>query len=170
MVRQLRGHAAPVTYLVFGLIDILVFGVHAHGSVAFSFTPEFAKVTVPNLSLPAAATCYFCGAVTLALAAARLLSVLGVVKLGRVPRRVIIGAVLFLFVIALLAWASGGQSIPFSVINLLSGTLSDSIPIMLGALTEGVRYFTAYIPSPKSRVRAFIDAQACVEQILALAS
>jgi hypothetical protein len=38
---------------------------------------------------------------------------------------------------------------------------------ILGALTEGVRYFTAYIPSPKSRVRAFVDAQACVEQILA---
>jgi hypothetical protein len=41
---------------------------------------------------------------------------------------------------------------------------------ILGALTEGIRYFTAYIPSPKSRVRAFVDAQACVEQILAPAS
>jgi uncharacterized NAD(P)/FAD-binding protein YdhS len=41
---------------------------------------------------------------------------------------------------------------------------------ILGALTEGVRYFTAYIPSPKSRARAFIDAQGCVEQILAVAS
>jgi len=40
----------------------------------------------------------------------------------------------------------------------------------LGALTEGVRYFTAYIPSPKSRARAFVDAQACVETILTLAS
>jgi simple sugar transport system permease protein len=130
--------AAPVTYLVFGLLDILVFGLHAHGSVIFSFTPQFAKVTVPNLSLPAAATCYFCGAVTLALAAARLVDVLGVVRLGRVPRRVIIGAVLFLFVIALLAWASGGQSIPFNVVNLLSGTFSVSIPIMLGALTAVV--------------------------------
>jgi uncharacterized NAD(P)/FAD-binding protein YdhS len=41
---------------------------------------------------------------------------------------------------------------------------------ILGALTEGVRYFTAYVPSPKSRVRAFVDAQACVERILAPAS
>jgi uncharacterized NAD(P)/FAD-binding protein YdhS len=41
---------------------------------------------------------------------------------------------------------------------------------ILGALTEGVRYFTAYIPSPKSRARAFIDAQGCVEHILAVAS
>ncbi len=127
--------AAPVTYLVFGLIDILVFGLHAKGDVTFSFTPQFAKVTVPNLTLAAAATCYFCGAVTLALAAARLLDVLGVFRLGRVPRRVVIGAVLFLFVIALLAWAGGGQPIPVGVVNLLSGSLNLSIPIMLGALT-----------------------------------
>lgn len=40
---------------------------------------------------------------------------------------------------------------------------------VLGALTEGARYFTAYIPSPKSRVRAFLDAQSCVERILAAA-
>jgi len=57
------------------------------------------------------------------------------VRLGRVTRRVVIGAVLFLFIIALLAWAGGGQPIPVGVVNLLSNTLSISIPIMLGALT-----------------------------------
>ncbi|HET6196679.1 MAG TPA: hypothetical protein VFE12_13030, partial [Acetobacteraceae bacterium] len=132
--------AAPVTYLVFGLLDILVFGLHAKGDVTFSFTPQFAKVTVPNLTLAAAATCYVCGALTLALAAARLLDVLGSapfsrVRLGRVPRRVVIGTVLFLFVIALLAWAGGGQPIAVGVVNLLAGSLNLSIPIMLGALT-----------------------------------
>ena len=30
--------------------------------------------------------------------------------------------------------------------------------------TEGVRYFTHYVPSPKSRLRAFLDAQQCVER------
>ncbi len=127
--------AAPITYAVFGLVNILVLGLHAHGSATFSFTPEFAKVTVPNLVLPAAATCYVCGGLTLALAALRLLEVLGVVSLGRVWRRVIVGLVFFLFILALLAWADGGQSIAFNVVNLLSGTLGDSIPIMLGALT-----------------------------------
>lgn len=38
---------------------------------------------------------------------------------------------------------------------------------LFGALTEGVRYFTHYLPSPKSRLRAFRDAQACVDQIAA---
>lgn len=37
---------------------------------------------------------------------------------------------------------------------------------VFGALTEGVRYYTAYIPGPASRVRAFLDAQACAEQVL----
>jgi uncharacterized NAD(P)/FAD-binding protein YdhS len=37
---------------------------------------------------------------------------------------------------------------------------------LFGSLTEGVRYFTHYVPSPKSRLRAFLDAQHCVEEIL----
>ncbi len=127
--------AAPITYAVFGLVNIFVFGLHSHGDATFSFTPEFAKVTVPNLTVAAAATCYVCGVITLALAVLRTLDVLGIVRLGRLSRRVIVGAVLFLFLVALLAWADGGQTISFNVVNLLSGTLNVSIPIMLGALT-----------------------------------
>lgn len=37
---------------------------------------------------------------------------------------------------------------------------------MFGVLTEGVRHFTAYIPSPRSRIRAFEDVGACVSEIL----
>ncbi|MGH9104486.1 MAG: homoserine O-acetyltransferase/O-succinyltransferase family protein [Acidimicrobiales bacterium] len=37
---------------------------------------------------------------------------------------------------------------------------------VFGVLTEGVRYFTLYIPSPKSRARAFLDAGACAHTIL----
>ena len=38
---------------------------------------------------------------------------------------------------------------------------------MFGVLTEGVRHFTQYIPSPRSRMRAFEDVSACVTEILA---
>lgn len=38
---------------------------------------------------------------------------------------------------------------------------------VFGAVTEGARYFTHYIPSPRSRLRAFQDAQACAELIFA---
>lgn len=37
---------------------------------------------------------------------------------------------------------------------------------VFGALTEGTRYFTHYLPSPKSRLRVFLDAQRCVEELL----
>jgi len=127
--------AAPVTFAVFGLVDILVFGLHAHGDATFAFSPEFAKVKVPSLALPGAAVCYLLGGITLVLAGLRLAELLGRLTLGPVWRRVIIGGVLFAFVVSLLAWSDAGQSIPLNVVNLLSGTLNDSIPIMLGALT-----------------------------------
>jgi hypothetical protein len=37
---------------------------------------------------------------------------------------------------------------------------------LLGVLTEGVRYFTHYLPSPRSRLRAVYDAQETVEAIM----
>jgi len=36
---------------------------------------------------------------------------------------------------------------------------------VFGVLSEGARYFTLYIPSPKSRVRAFLDAETCAKDI-----
>jgi len=86
--------AAPITFALFGLVDILLFGRNAHGDATFAFSPQFAKVSVPNLTLPGAATCYVCGAITLVLALVRLLEVTGVLRLGRVWRRVILGVVL----------------------------------------------------------------------------
>jgi len=37
---------------------------------------------------------------------------------------------------------------------------------LLGVLTEGARYFTHYLPSPRSRMRAVLDAQACIESVI----
>jgi len=37
---------------------------------------------------------------------------------------------------------------------------------LLGVLTEGVRYFTHYLPSPRSRLRAVLDAELCVDSIV----
>ena len=45
------------------------------------------------------------------------------------------------------------------------GRLQSSLSL-LGVLTEGVRYFTHYLPSPRSRLRAVYDAQATVESII----
>jgi uncharacterized NAD(P)/FAD-binding protein YdhS len=45
------------------------------------------------------------------------------------------------------------------------GRLQSNLSV-LGVLTEGVRYFTHYLPSPRSRLRAVYDAQACVESVI----
>jgi general nucleoside transport system permease protein len=125
-----RRMVAAAAFVLFGLIDILGFGMYAHhGDAVFAFSQDFAKVTLPNLALPAAATAYVCGAISVAAGALRALR-----PAGAVVRRVSIGVVLFTFVIALLCWAQAGQAIPFNIVNLLQGTLEASIPLVLGAL------------------------------------
>jgi len=126
-----RRWLAPATFLLFGLIDIFVLGHFSHsGDATFAFSQPFAKVTVPNLSLPARVTCYVCGGISIAIAAVR-----AFVPMGKWLRRVAMAVVSFLLVVSLLCWADARQSTAFNVVNLLQGTLAGSIPIMLGALT-----------------------------------
>jgi general nucleoside transport system permease protein len=126
-----RRWLAPAAFAVFGLVTIFALGLNSHhGDATFAFSQPFAKVTVPNLTLPADITCYVCGAIALLLAVLRAFLPLSVAL-----KRVTIGVVVFVFVIALLCWADAGQSSAFNIVNLLQGTFNDSIPIMLGALT-----------------------------------
>ncbi|MDQ2811603.1 MAG: ABC transporter permease [Actinomycetota bacterium] len=130
-VSAFRRWLAPVAFLVFGLVDILLFGGYSHhGDSTFAFSQPFAKVTVPNLTLPAAITCYVGGGVSIALAVAR-----AFLPAGKALRRVAVALVVFLFIVSLLCWADAGQSTAFNMVNLLQGTFAGSIPIMLGALT-----------------------------------
>ena len=126
-----RRWLAPATFAVFGLLAIFALGLNAHhGDATFAFSQPFAKVTVPNLTLPADITCYVCGAIAFLMAVLR-----AFLPLGAALKRVTIGVVIFGFVVALLCWADAGQATGFNVVNLLQGTFNDSIPIMLGALT-----------------------------------
>jgi len=128
---NVRRWLAPATFLLFGLIDIFVLGRFAHsGDATFSFSQPFAKVTVPNLTLPAKTTCYVAGGITIAIAVARTF-----LPFGKVLKRAAIAVVAFLLVLSLLCWADAGLGTSFNVVNLLQGTLAGSIPIMLGALT-----------------------------------
>jgi general nucleoside transport system permease protein len=131
LVSPFRRWLAPASFLLFGLIDIFVLGTFSHsGDATFAFSGAFDAVTVPNLTLAAAVTCYVCGGITIALAAAR-----AFLPFGLVLRRVAMAVVTFLFIVSLLCWADAGLTTSFSVVNLLQGTLAGSIPIMLGALT-----------------------------------
>jgi general nucleoside transport system permease protein len=124
-----RRMLAAATYVVFGLADILLFGNFSHGNATFSFALFGAKVGVPNLVLPAAATAYALGVVSIAIGVVR-----AAVPLSRVGNRFCIAGAVFCFVVSLLCWADAGNSTALSVINLLQGTLVYSIPLILGAL------------------------------------
>ena len=126
-----RRWLAPATFVFFGLIDILVLGYFSHaGDSTFAFSQPFAKVTVPNLSMAARVTCDVCGGISIAIGVAR-----AFVPMSKWLRRACIAVTSFLLVVALLCWADAGQTTAFNIVNLLQGTLSGSIPIMLGALT-----------------------------------
>jgi general nucleoside transport system permease protein len=126
-----RRWLAPATFLFFGLINIFLLGLNCHpGDATFAFSQPFAKVTVPNLTLPAALTCYVCGAVSIVVAVLR-----AFLPLSKLWRRVAIALVVFLFIVSLLCWADAGLTTGVNVVNLLQGTFAGSIPIMLGALT-----------------------------------
>jgi simple sugar transport system permease protein len=126
-----RRWLAPATFLLFGFIDIFVLGYFSHsGDATFAFSQPFAKVTVPNLSVAARVTCDVCGGISIAIAVARAFA-----PMGKWLRRTCMAVVSFLLVVALLCWADAGQGTGFNIVNLLQGTLSGSIPIMLGALT-----------------------------------
>jgi simple sugar transport system permease protein len=120
---------APATFALLGLIDILVFGHFAgHGDATFALSLPDASVTVPSIRVPAAATAYALGAVSLAAAAAR-----AVREPAKGLRRSLIAVVLLCFVVSLLCWADA-RNIPLNMINLLQSTVAFSIPLVLGAL------------------------------------
>ena len=123
-----RRWVAPVTFAVFGLVNIFVLGLNSHhGDATFAFSQPFAKVILPNLTLPAVITCYVCGAITLVIAVLR-----AFLPFGTYLKRVSIAVVIFLFVVALLCWADAWLTTAFNVVNLLQGSLNDSIPIYAG--------------------------------------
>jgi general nucleoside transport system permease protein len=124
-----RRWLAPVAFLLFGVVDILLLGAYSHhGDATFAFSASGIKAG--SLRLPARVTCYVCGGLTLALAVAR-----AFVPMSAAMRRAAIGLVAILFLIALLCWTDAGQAIPFYFTDLLQTTLITSTPIMLGALT-----------------------------------
>ena len=125
-----RRLVASGSFILFGLIDILVFGLFSHkGDATFALSLPTASVQVPSIHVPAALVCYVLGAASIAIGAWRAAG-----NPGQRARRVSIAAVLLFFIISLLCWADAGSAIPLNMVNLLQNTLTGSIPLILGAL------------------------------------
>jgi len=126
-----RRSLGAVTFCVFGLLDIFLFGtlafVHS-GDAAFTLSQAGFAIQIPTIRVPAAPVCFALGLVSIGLGVIR-----ATVELSRLARRLSIAAVLLCFVIALLCWADAG-AIPLNMIIIAQGTLTASIPLILGAL------------------------------------
>ena len=123
-----RRMIAAGTFILFGLIDIFVFGLFAHpGDAVFVLTVSGGSPL--SVHVPAAPVAYVLGSLSLAIGLFR-----AVTDPGKLVKRLAIAAVLLFFVISLLCWAYAGSAIPLNVVNLLQSTLNLSIPLVLGAL------------------------------------
>jgi general nucleoside transport system permease protein len=124
-----RRRAAAITFVVLGLINILVFGMLAHaGDAGFELSQAGSSVKIPVIRIPAAPACYVLGAVSIGLGVLR-----ATVPFSQRNKRLAIAAMLLCFLLALLCWADAG-AIPLNVIIIAQGTFTASIPLILGAL------------------------------------
>jgi simple sugar transport system permease protein len=126
-----RRYLAAGTFILLGLIDIFVFGFFAHrGDAVFALSLPGATPHLPAIHVPGALTSYVLGAISIGLGIMR-----AVVDVPPWAKRLSIAVVLLCFLLSLLAWADAGNSVgPLQVIDLLQGTLTASIPLVLGAL------------------------------------
>jgi general nucleoside transport system permease protein len=127
---QSRRELAAGTFILLGVIDVLIFGLFSHpGNATFEFSISGSGVQIPAVHVPAAAVCYAVGAVSVALGIWRWL-----VEPDRIGKRVAIGVVLVCFLVALLCWADAGDSTAVNLVNLMQQSFAQSIPLVLGAL------------------------------------
>jgi simple sugar transport system permease protein len=128
-----RRYLAAGVFVLFGLVDMLLFGLNAHkGDATFALALPGASVSVPSIHAPAGPVSFVLGAVSILLGIAY-----AAFDEPRAVRRLSTGAVLLFLVISLLAWADTGSwanGIPINVVSLLQNTLTASIPLILGAL------------------------------------
>jgi len=124
---------AAGTLTLFGLVDVLIFGLFAHhGDAGFALSLTGAKVVVPTIRVPGGPLAYALGgaSILIGIARATVVDSPGLRRLG-------IGLVLLFFVLSLLAWSDTGSwahGIPVNLVTLLQNTLAGSIPLILGAL------------------------------------
>jgi general nucleoside transport system permease protein len=121
---------APIAFAVFALVAVLLFWTFGRDGVStFELSSPGDFVELPDLQLPTRATGVV---IPVILAAMAVWSFLLVRQARRVPLWLIsLFAVLFL--IAFLAWASAGDTLP--VPGLLVGTVALSVPLIFGALS-----------------------------------
>jgi general nucleoside transport system permease protein len=121
---------AGISLIVLGLVTIWRFGIEGHHHQDASIRLGALNAAhVPHFTVPAVPVAWACGVITI---------LLGLVWLA-LPRRrwfgLVMGAGLFLFVVALICWlASASAFSTFDVVGTLTSTIQLAVPLILGAL------------------------------------
>ncbi|HVI18420.1 MAG TPA: hypothetical protein VM712_08580, partial [Gaiellales bacterium] len=121
---------AGISLVVLGLVTIWRFGIEGHHDQDASIRlGAVGAENVPHFTVPAVPVAWVAGVLTI---------LLGIVWL-LVPRRrwfgPIMGAGIFLFVVALICWlASASEFSTFDVVGTLTSSIGLAVPLILGAL------------------------------------
>jgi simple sugar transport system permease protein len=127
---DVRAYAAAGSFAVLGLIDIFVFTRHS-GDAVFELAPPGSAIHIADVHVPAAPVALALGILTIAVALARAL-----VDLSHLAKRFAIAFVLLAWLLALLCWADASNPAgSLNVVDLLAGTVTAAIPLVLGALS-----------------------------------
>ena len=123
-----RARVLGITYVVLAafVLFVFAFGVEAGSTSSFGLSRPTDTFEVPNADIPARPF------ITIV---AVLFGFLGAVQLTRGfgdRANLVLGGVLFLFVLAFLTWAAAGSS--FSLVGMLQATLVQAVPIALGGM------------------------------------
>jgi general nucleoside transport system permease protein len=125
-----RRQLAAGTFILLGVIDVIVFGLFARaGDASFELSISGSGVQIPAVHVPAAAVCYVVGAISISVGIWRF-----TIEPGKIAKRFAIGIVLACFLIALLCWADAGDATAVNLVNLMQQSFAASIPLVLGAL------------------------------------
>jgi len=132
---DVRGYLAAGSYIVLGLIDMLVFsGLFAaghHGDAVFALSLPGSGIQVPSVHVPAAPAALALGALTFAIGPLRAL-----VDLPRRAKRLATAVALVASLFALLCWTDASNAVgSMNLVDLLQGTVFAAIPLVLGALS-----------------------------------
>jgi simple sugar transport system permease protein len=124
-----KGWKAPIAFGVVTVLSLVLFVVFARsGTSEFRLTSGRTLIQLPVIAVPTTLTCVI---LTVLMAAITVIAVLLVRQNRRVPLW-LVAVFAFLFLVAFLAWAGAGASIP--VYGLLLGTVALSAPLIFGAL------------------------------------
>ena len=129
---NVRRYLAAGTFVLLGLIDILVFGLFARaGDAVFALSLSGSGIQVPSIHVPGAPACFVLGTISILAGVLR-----AITDLSRLGKRIAIGVAMVSFLVALLCWADAGNTVgSVNMVDLLQGTVTAAIPIVLGALS-----------------------------------